>query len=233
MPELNVLEGGGPAGPDIRILIDPANDVAYKMIGGAYGVLGAEVLGQYIPRALDPQRWGIYVREAGVAWLCSLVATQTYRYPKLQDDLPSRLARGVAAHHYVHLAVEVAVTATRGHTSYLDLLAEHAPRHEPSEEILAELLFRSEVVLGLEPETRRATEAAVDGVMRQTPEARSPHAGHEETTVVDLVNAGLSLNMTLADFRFRDADRPVPQYLVLEPHLPDLVASAIRKSLLG
>ena len=44
-PELNVLKDGGPAGPEIGILLDPANDVAYKMIGGAFGVLGAEVLG--------------------------------------------------------------------------------------------------------------------------------------------------------------------------------------------
>ena len=57
-PEVNVLRVGGPAGPGIGILLD-RNEVAYKMIGGAYGILGAEVLGHYVPRALDEQRWGI------------------------------------------------------------------------------------------------------------------------------------------------------------------------------
>jgi hypothetical protein len=50
-PVLDVLADGGSAGPDVSVLLDPANDVAYTMIGGAYGVLGAEVLGYYVPRA--------------------------------------------------------------------------------------------------------------------------------------------------------------------------------------
>jgi len=52
------------------------------MIGGAHGILGAEVLGHYVPRALDEQRWGIYVREAGAAWLCSQLAPQIDRHKR-------------------------------------------------------------------------------------------------------------------------------------------------------
>jgi len=44
---------------------------------------------------------------------------------------------------------------------------------------------------------------------------------------------GLSLNMSASDFEFRKAAEPVPPYLVLEPHLPEPVASSIRKALLG
>jgi hypothetical protein len=232
-PQLNLRQASGRAGPDISILLDPANDVAYKMIGGAYGVLGAEVLGQYVPRALDEQRWGIYVREAGVAWLCSQIAPHIDRHPKVRNELPPRLARGIAAHHYVHLAVEAAVTEDRGTARYLDLLVDRAPRHGPFEEILGELLFRSEVLLDVETEARGEMEAAVDAVIRKTPEGRGPDADRGMSAVVDLVNAGLLLTMSLAEFQLRNANQPVPQYLVLEPHLPDPVASAIRKALLG
>jgi hypothetical protein len=168
-----------------------------------------------------------------VAWLCSQVVAQIDAHPELQGQLPSRVARGIAAHHYVHLAVEAAVTETRGAACYLDFLAEHAPRHEPSEELLAELLFRTEVMRGLDTKTGGAMEAAIDGVMRQAPEARNSNAGKATTTVVDLVNAGLSLEMPLAGFQFRDSNRSLPEYLVLEPHLPDPLATSIREALLG
>jgi hypothetical protein len=232
-PVLNVLRDGGSAGPDIGVLLDPANDVAYKMIGGAYGVLGAEVLGYYVPRGLDPQRWGIYVREAGVAWLCSRVAPQVDGHPELAGELPTRLARGIATHHYVHLVVEAAVTESRGNASYLGVLVDYAPRHEPHDEILGELLFRLEVPSGLAPETRRAMETSIDTVLRQAPDKSSLSAGTEIPAVVDHVNSVLSLNMSAGDFEFRKAAAPVPQYLVLEPHLPQPVASSIRKALLG
>jgi len=232
-PVLNVLTDGGPAGPDVSVLLDPANDVAYRMIGGAYSVLGAEVLGYYVPRALDPQRWGIYVREAAVAWLCSRLAPQVEGHPALARELPTRLARGIATHHYVHLVVEAAVTESRGNTSYLGVLVEYAPRHEPHEEILGELLFRLEVLRGLAPKTRSAMEKAIDTVLRQAPDPSGLSDGNEIPAVVDHLNSGLSLNMSPGDFEFRKATEPVPQYLVLEPHLPEPVASSIRKALLS
>ena len=232
-PELDVLRAGGQAGPDTSILLDPANDVAYKMIGGAYGVLGAEVLGHCVPRVLDGTRWGIYVREAGVAWLCSQLAPQIRRHPQLQGELSLRVARGIAAHHYVHLVVEAAITEAHGKASYLELLVHHAPRHHPSEEALAEVLLRSEIAVDLDAETQDAIEAALDQVMRQTPEARNSTGENAITSLVDLVNGDLSSKVTVGEFQFRNADRPVPQYLVLEPHLPEPVATSIRQALLG
>ena len=67
-PRLNLRgTSGNTEGVDIEVFIDPANDVAYRMIGGAYGVLGAEVLGHFVLQALDADRWGIFIREAGIA----------------------------------------------------------------------------------------------------------------------------------------------------------------------
>jgi hypothetical protein len=220
-----------PDGPDIGTLQNPANDVAYKMIGGAYGVLGAEVLGQFVPRVLDQNRWGIYVREAGVAWLCWELGPHlaTARL----GELPLRMARSIAAHHYVHSAVEAAVSEARGEGAYHELLVSQAPRHGNSEELLAELHFRVEALSGLDRGARKALEGPLGGLMARAPEGRDMALPIDLAKVVETLNAEASLALTAADSDFTDAGDVAPTYLVIEPHLPEQLASSIRRALLG
>jgi hypothetical protein len=230
-PPLDVRRtGGGPEGPDIATLQDPANDVAYKMIGGAYDVLGAEVLGQFVPRVLDAKRWGIYVREAGVAWLCRELG------PHLSaaslGELPLRMARCVAAHHYVHAAVEAAVTQADGKTTYLDLLVKQSPRHDAWEERVAELRFWFEALSRLDDATRRLFEGPLSALMARTPEGRATTSRADISMLVEKLNDALSVAMTATDSDFTDHVHLVPCYLVIEPHLPEPLASSIRRALL-
>lgn len=219
------------AGPSLSTLLDPANDVAYKMIGGAYRVLGAEVLGHFVPRALDEDRFGIYVREAGVAWLCRELA------PTLTDygvgELPHRMARAVAAHHDVHAIVERAVSEARGTGAYLDLLARQAPRHGPSEERLAELQFQSEARSGLDHGTRQLLEGPLDELMARAPEGADKVLRATAAELVAVLNVEYSLETRAEDYVVDDLSRSVPCYLVMEPHLPEHLASEIRRALLG
>jgi hypothetical protein len=143
------------------------------------------------------------------------------------------MARGIAAHHHVHLAVEAAVTKAHGTNTYVRLLSENAPRHPASEELLAERLFRSEAVTGLDGEICVAFTAVLENVMQQAPEGRDPSAASDIATALDLVNTDLSLEMTLAEVQLPDDDLSIPAHLVLEPHLPVPVAASIREALLG
>ena len=92
-------------------------------------MLGAEVLGHFVPQALDADRWGIYIREAGIAWLCSRLAPSLVQDPGLSSGLALRLAGGVAAHHLTHHIVEEAITESRGRDQYLQILTPNMPRH--------------------------------------------------------------------------------------------------------
>jgi hypothetical protein len=220
-----------PDGPDTSTLLDRANDVAYKMIGGAYGVLGAEVLGHFVPRVLDETRWGIYVREAGVAWLCRELA------PDLTSDsggeLTRRMARCVAAHHYVHCAVEAAVLRTHGEATYLDMLVKQSPRHGVSEERLGEMRFRLEALARLDQATRRLLETPLDALMARTPEGNARTTADDVAAVIALVNTELSVEIPFAGTDLENAEDSVPTYLVMEPHLPEPLASSIRQALLS
>jgi hypothetical protein len=217
-------------GPDLGTLQDPANDVAYKMIGGAYGVLGAEVLGHFVPRGLGEERWGIYVREAGIAWLTRELG------PHLREstlpELPRRMARAVAAHHQVHCVVEAAVTRAHGKAAYLDLLVKQSPRHGALEERLAELRFRSEALTSLDHENRQLIEGPLASLMSRTPEGRDPSSPADIGVVIKQVHDEYVL-MTAPDSVFLERSDEVPCYLVIEPHLPERLASSIRRALLG
>ena len=221
----------GARGPDIATLEDPANDVAYKMIGGAYGVLGAEVLGHFVPRVLDEKRWGIYVRDAGVAWLCRELAPSVPA--NRLGELPQRLARAVAAHHYVHCAVEAAVIGAHGEAYYRDLLVKQSPRHGEQEERLAEMSFRAQALSGLALQTRRLWEDPVTALMARTPEGTSSTSSTAIAEIVERLNREFSLGMTAADVDFGKPGTLVPCFLVMEPHLPEPLASAIQQGLLG
>jgi hypothetical protein len=221
----------GPGGPDLTTLQNPANEVAFKMIGGAYGVLGAEVLGHFVPHVLDEERWGIYVREAGVAWLCRELA------PNIEGgavgELPLRMARCVAAHHYVHGAVEAAVTRTHGKSFYLDLVVRQSPRHGSTEERLAELCFRSEALSDLDRGMRARLEGPLRALMARTVEGREATDAADLPTVVQQLNTEYSSGMTAADLDFGESGNLMPCFLVFEPHLPEQLASSIRRVLLG
>jgi hypothetical protein len=231
-PALNLSRtSSGGEGPDLATLQDAANDVAYKMIGGAYGVLGAEVLGQFVPRVLDEERWGIYVREAGIAWLCRELGA--FLGAVALGELPYTMARSVAAHHHVHCAVEVAVTRAHGEVAYLDLLAKQSPRHGSLEEGLAELRFRWEALLSLDQENRQRLDGPLASIMLRTPEGRESTSWAELDMVVEQLNDERSVRMTAADSDLFVPGREVPCYLVVEPHLPDRLASSIRRALLG
>lgn len=230
-PPLDISPTGArPDGPDIRTLQEPANDVAYKMIGGAYGVLGAEVLGHFVPRALDQQRWGVYVREAGVAWLCHELGP--HFAAASFGQLPLRMARCVAAHHYVHCAVEDVVTQAHGKAHYLDLLVKESPRQNAWEERLADLRFRLEALTGLDPETRQVLEGPLSALLDRTPEGRATTSVTDIASVVEKLNAALSVRMTGADSNFSGTRQSAPYYLVIEPHLREPLASSLRRALL-
>jgi hypothetical protein len=230
-PQLQLDRTGASAdGPDLATLQDPANDVAYKMIGGAYGVLGAEVLGQLVPRVLDEARWGIYIREAGIAWLCRELAA--HLDAAALSELPRAMARSVAAHHYVHCAVEIAMTQTHGADAYLDLLAKQSPRHGGLEERLAETRFRSEALSSLDHENRQLVEGPLASLMSRTPEGRDSRSRGNIDVVVEQLNNEYALKMTAADSEFLGPGCEVPCYLVIEPHLPNRLALSIRQALI-
>jgi hypothetical protein len=211
----NLRPPGPPAaGQDSSVFFDPANAVAYRMIGGAYGVLGVEVLGYYVPRALDPERWGIYVREAGVAWLGSQCGTLMDLEDGRQRDVVVGLSSSIAAHHRVHFAVEQAVTDAHGRDAYLRILRAHSPRHPPAEEALADAMFRAE----MPPELGEFMSPSLDG------------------EIVDLVAAvdedlHLTLDRAALDPLYQGSG--VPHYLVLEPHLPEATGRQVREALLA
>jgi hypothetical protein len=218
-------------GPDLGTLEDPANDVAYKMIGGAYGVLGAEVLGHFMPRALGEERWGIYVREAGIAWLSRELGSHVSS--SALGELPLRMAQAVAAHHYVHKAVEGTVTRAHGKAAYLDLLVNQSPRHGGLEERLAELRFQSKALSGLDHEKRQRMRGPLASLMSRTPEGTDPISPADIDVAVEHLNNEYAVKMTAADSDFGGPGHTVPCHLVLEPHLPDRLASSIRRALLG
>jgi hypothetical protein len=229
-PPLQLGNVAKAAGPDLATLEEPANDVAYKMIGGAYGVLGAEVLGQFVPRVVDPKRWGVYVREAGVAWLCRELG------PHLDASIPGlpiRMARCVAAHHYVHCAIEAAVTQAHGEAEYLDLILKQSPRHGDLEEHLAEQRFRLQALSGVDRGVSQGFDGRLADLMARTPEGRETASLADAALLVELVNDKYSLGMTAADSDFNGAGQAVPCFLVIEPHLPEPLASSIRQALLA
>jgi hypothetical protein len=231
-PPLRLDRSGAAAnGPDLATLQDPANEVAFKMIGGAYGVLGAEVLGQFVPRAVDEQRFGVYVREAAVAWLCRELA------PHIKGDsvsaLPFRMARCVAAHHFVHYVVEAAVTQAHGEAAYLDLVVRHSPRHLDLEECLAEQRFLSEALSDLDLGTSQLLQGPLSVLMARAPEATDPASPANADDLLELLNTELLLGMTAADSDFHRRENSVPTFLVIEPHLPDPLAYSIRRALVG
>jgi hypothetical protein len=201
------------------------------MIGGAYGVLGAEVLGHFVPRALGEDRWGIYVREAGIAWLSRELGSHVSA--SALGVLPLRMARSVAAHHYVHKAVEGAVTRAHGKAAYLELLVNQSPRHGGLEERLAEMRFRSEALSSLDHEKRQRIGGPLASLMSRTPEGKDPRAPADIDVAVEQLNNEYAVKMTAADSDFVGPGHTVPCYLVLEPHLPDRLASSIRRVLLG
>jgi hypothetical protein len=220
-----------PPGPDIETLRNPANDVAYKMIGGAYGVLGAEVLGYYVPQSASQKRWGIYVREAGVAWLCRELGPHV----KVTSvgGLPQRMARSITAHHNVHRVVEARFVTAHGEVAYLELLVNKSPRHSAIEEHLAELGFQLEATSGLDYQSRQQLVAPLHALMARAPEGKDPTDVADVALLVGRLNAEMSIGMTVADLDLTHSDLEMPCYLVLEPHLPQPLASAIRQALLG
>ena len=215
---------------DVEVFLDSANDVAYKMIGGAYGVLGAEVLGHFVPRILDSGRWGVYVREAGIAWLCSKLAPRLTRDPRLLNGLALRLARGVAQHHMTHHVVEEAFTDSWGRDQYVEILTKNAPRHPATEEKLADALLRAEIISGLVEPSQGLVDSALSELAELPPEGSAPRRLVAE--LLAELNRDLRLTMTSAEVNAAMHTLDVPHYLVLEPHLPGTTASAVREKLL-
>jgi hypothetical protein len=208
---------------DRATFLDPANAVAFKMIGGAFGVLGAEVLGHYVPVALDNDRWGVYIREAGVAWLCNqLLDSASWDDLARPELLIVELARAVATHHLVHQVVERAYAATHGGDAYLALLLANAPRHPPTEESLADTLMKAALV-----------EVVGDGPILMLDNAYTSNAGDRRyraspSELVADLSASLDLPLDVGAFALPP---DCPQYLVMEPHLPEQTATLIRSAL--
>jgi hypothetical protein len=203
------------------------------MIGGGYGVLGAEVLGHYVPRALDSDRGGIYVREAGVAWFCSQLTSRVSADEKLGNQLVVRLARGIVAHHFVRYAVEKEITAGRGAGSYVDTLLTNAPLHPEAEEMLADRLLCSAVVAELIDPSFSLMRGILDDVLAGSPTGKLGPSRRKVSELVAEVNCDLALSMAESAVTLGFDSQDVATYLVLEPHLPERTADLVRGALPG
>jgi hypothetical protein len=75
--------------------------------------------------------------------------------------------------------------------------------------------------------------APLASLMSRTPEGKDPIFPADINVALEHLNNEYAVKMTTANSDFGGPGHTVPCYLVLEPHLPDRLASSIRRALLG
>jgi hypothetical protein len=120
------------------------------------------------------------------------------------------------------------VLSAGGADGYLALVHDNASRHPPAEESVANEVFVAVADLG------NASLTLVTSTLWSIlfDPTRSPFVDGVRASLLSDLNSQLGLDMSPSDL-VSGTNRPdPPQYLVLEPHLPDRTSALVRSALL-